>query len=282
MKSFYFWAVLACTAVGALAQDVHGHLNVGAAGQNQNDKLVFANGSDFEVNSQYVKLLTYTNATKYAGLYQGNITLTALHSVNLLGEPDPNAPAPGAFVVGQIVSVSGPEGGLFGFWETNSTTAPGLSIPTGTLNGDYRFDISESALGAGEPGGDAFGHIHGRRFTVSKPGIYRVGFRALDVSSNGAEGGPIHAPSDLLEIYFQGGVNIARVERLPEGKVGITFGAAAGYVWQLESKDDFSETTWTPVGEPVTGSDRFIAVEDGRPMASHRFYRLRAVGDGVP
>src|ERR1043166_1651376 len=156
MQKFVY--LLALGIVGALpiaAQDVHGHLNVGAAGQKQNDKLLFSNGRDFATASEYVKLLSFTNATKYAGYYQGNITLTALHSFDAFGEPDPSAPAPGSFIRAEIVSVKGPDGGAFGFWETNSTTDPTFSIPTGTSGASYAFDLSEADLGAGQPGGDA-------------------------------------------------------------------------------------------------------------------------------
>jgi hypothetical protein len=60
-----------------LTQD-HGHLNVGAVGRNQNDKLIFDNGAVFSTEFGYIKMLTYANAGRYAGHYQGNITLTAL------------------------------------------------------------------------------------------------------------------------------------------------------------------------------------------------------------
>ena len=56
----------------------HGHLNAGALGTNQNDKLFFANGADFVDSSGYVKTLTFTNGGRFAGYYEGNITLTSI------------------------------------------------------------------------------------------------------------------------------------------------------------------------------------------------------------
>src|SRR3982751_5364777 len=105
MKRIFALGLL-CSFFPVFAQD-HGHLNVGATSQNQGAKLTFDNGIDFTGN--YVKSLTFTNAGKFANSYQGNITLTALHSVNPFGEPVPNAPAPGAFIIGEIVSVQGPQ-----------------------------------------------------------------------------------------------------------------------------------------------------------------------------
>src|SRR4051812_21555944 len=101
------------------AQD-HGHLNVGAAGQSQGDKLIWSNGADFSASGAYVKTLLIATAQKYLGFFDGNITLTALHSIDAFGDPVVGGPAPGAFLVAEIISVAGPDGGAFGFWETNS------------------------------------------------------------------------------------------------------------------------------------------------------------------
>jgi hypothetical protein len=263
-------ASLALCPAAVQAQD-HGHLNVGAVAQVARAKLTFDNGPDF--TGDYVKTLTYTNAGKFANLYHGNITLTALHATDPFGEATPGAPAPGAFIVAEIVSVLGPEGGAFQFWETNSTTTPAASISTGTTNSTFRFELSDALLGAGEPGADPFGHIHGRRFTVTRPGLYTVGFRAYDVSKNGPSGGPIHTPSDVTEIHFQGDVGVTKVQ--PDtGGVRITFGAMAGYAWQLEAKESLSETRWTPIPAPVIGTDKLVEMNDERAAGFSRFYRV--------
>jgi hypothetical protein len=252
------------------AQD-HGHLNVGATAQAQDAKLRFDNGADF--GGDYVNTLTYTNGGKYANLYQGNITLTALHSVNAFGEPVLGATAPGSFIIAEIVSVHGPAGGEFQFWETNSTTEAAFHIPVATTNGAFRYELSEASLGAGQPGGDPYGHIHGRRFAVTKPGLYSIGFRTLDISTNGTGGGPIHTPSDVLHVYFQGDVNITHVE--PDvDHVHVTFGAQLGYTWQLQSKETFADASWTMIGAPVAGNDKLIEIEDDREVGFSRFYRL--------
>jgi len=265
-----FWTCALLCAATTRAQD-HGHLNVGATAQTNGAQLRFDNGADFI--GDYVKTLTFTNAGKFANLFQGNITLTALHSANAFGEPAPGAPAPGAFILAEIVSVQGPEGGQFQFWETNSTTLPAVSISTGNTNAGFKFELSEIALGAGEPGGDPYGHIHGRRFTLTKPGLYSIGFRALDISRNGPGGSPIHGASDILHVYFQGDVNITRVE--PDvDHVHVTFGAMLGYNWQLQSKDSFSEIKWTNISLPVVGNDKLTEIEDERPVGPGRFYRV--------
>lgn len=260
---------VAAATMSLRAQD-HGHLNVGSNGST----LAWDNGAIFAPATGYVKTLVYAASGKYVGRYQGNITLTAMHSKNAFGEIDPAAPKPGAFIVGEIVSVEGPAGGVFSFWESTSlTNEPTVSIPAGTTNAGFRFDVSEAALGAGQPDGDAYGHIHGRRFTVNLPGVYTVGFRAHDTSANGPDGGPLHSSSPIQLVTFQGGVNVG-LDIANEGQPIIWFGAQAGYIWQLQATDRVDAPTWTNLGQPVLGDDSFHALDAPEtPGGAQRFYR---------
>jgi hypothetical protein len=97
----------------------------------------------------------------------------------------------------------------------------------------------------------------------------------IDISTNGARSGPIHSPSDILLLQFQAGVNISGVE-VDEDQVHISLAAPAGLIWQIESKELFSESSWTPVGESFPGANRVQVITDDRPLGSQRFYR--AVG----
>lgn len=175
------------------------HLNAGAVGQNQNDQLVWANAAELASSSGYVQNLTLATSGRYAGYYNGNITFVALHNT------DAGGPALGSFIQAEIVSVAGPDGGFFGFWEgvdLGGGVTPTFNIATGSDNLSLRYTLSDASLGAGLPGQDPFGHIHGRRFTASEEGLYTVGFRAVDASVNGTGGGSIHAPSDIVYIQF--------------------------------------------------------------------------------
>src|SRR5690349_1583178 len=111
--------IVAC-ANSTFAQS-HGHLNIGAVGTGQGDQLTFDNAAIFSTNTGYIMTLTHTNGGTYAGYYQGNITLTALAATPSFGGPVPNAPAPGSQVWAEIVSVDGPAGGAFNFWDTGET-----------------------------------------------------------------------------------------------------------------------------------------------------------------
>jgi hypothetical protein len=253
-------------------QAQHGHLNAGAAGKSQGDPLIFANGADFTASSGYVKTLTYTNAATYAGYYQGNITLTALPTTAANAGPDPAASAPGSFIRFTLSRVEGPEGGAFGFWDVGAA-APSIQIASGGTSTNL-WGLSESD---GTTGADPFGHIHGRRFTATKPGIYKVSFQLFDTSTNGLNGAPIHSPSQSLAVFFEAGVNLQSIEP-DEDHTHVRFAAPAGSVWQVEASPSLDPQSWRAVGDVIAGDDLFHLVADETPVRGNRFYRLKAVG----
>ena len=250
----------------AFAQD-HGHFYVGAAGTNQNDQLIITNATDFATNTGYVKTLTFTNAGRYAGYFQGNITFEALSAFNFLGDPISGSAALGSWIHAQIVSVEGPANGVFSFWEAGATV-PTINIPCGTTSTNT-WHISNNN---GAPETDPFGHIHNRRFTATTPGVYVVSFKALDRSSNGVGGGPIHTDSEILKVYFQAGINLASFSRTGNFTTA-TFGGMANNTFHLEANSDLSTTNWTSV-DSIAGSDYFLTLSETN-TASQRFYRLR-------
>ena len=255
----------------AMAQD-HGHLNVGAAGTNQNDALVFDEPEIFELASDFVKTLIHTNTGRFAGYFVGNLTVTALSPTP--GHPAyaTNAAAPGSWIFAELSSVDGPAGGQFAFWEAGAVT-PTITLPTGTT-GTNTWRLSESD---GSSGTDPYGHIHGRRFTATLPGIYTVGFRALDFSANGTAGAPIHSASTELKIHFQAGDNIHSVQ--PEvNQTRVTFVARAGYNWQVQAATTLSPPNWSAIGSPVPGDDHFHEVVDASPVEGTRMFRV----EGAP
>jgi hypothetical protein len=263
---------IAASATDARAQD-HGHLNAGAESQIAGSKLIFANGQDFATNSLYVKTLTFTNGATYAGYFQGNTTLTVLPATPDFAGPDPFAPALGSYIFAQLVSLKGPAGGEFAFWDTGATT-PTFSIKSGET-GTNLWRLTEAD---GSPGTDPYGHIHGRRWTLNKPGLYVLGLRLFDLSSNGPDSGPIHAASEILYTYVQAGVNVLSVALTANEQPRIRFVAPLGTDWQLEASDSLNPgVAWTPVGDAVTGSDIIREALDEAPVAQRRFYRLRAI-----
>jgi hypothetical protein len=250
----------------------HSHLVAGAFGTHQNDPLIWINAADFITSSSYVKTLEYTNASRYAGYFQGGITPIVAAATPAHAGPEPNAPALGSYIQFSLACLSGPAGGTFDFWEATGSV-PALSLAPGQASTNL-FRLSESD---GSPGSDPYGHIHGRRFTATKPGLYQISFKLFDTSTNGVGGGPIHTPSAELPVWFQAGVNIVSVEPdYEEDHVHIRLAAPANTTWQLEASEQLGpHADWQPAGHPVTGADLMVErVHDSSP-GTHRFYRLR-------
>jgi hypothetical protein len=65
---------------------------------------------------------------------------------------------------------------------------------------------------------------HGRIYSVDRPGLYQVGFRFLDTSTNGSACGQSQAPSDRFHLWFQAGVTLASI-RAAANAVNLPFGA---------------------------------------------------------
>jgi hypothetical protein len=165
-------------------------------GKNQNDRLIWANGAEFIASSGYVKTLDYTNSGRYAGLFQGGITLTVLPATAEHAGPDPQAPALGSRIQFRMACLEGPEGGTFNFWESTGS-APAESLAPGRA-GTNLWVLSEND---GSSGLDPYGHIHGRRFTATQAGLYKIAFTAVETSTKG-DGGvrftPIRAVGCLV------------------------------------------------------------------------------------
>jgi hypothetical protein len=249
----------------------HGHLNVGALGILQDDPLSFVNGPDFAAASGYVKTLNYTNAGRFAGHFQGNVTLTVLPATAEHAGPDPAAPALGSFIRFRMSCLEAPADGLFGFWDSDAT-APSELLAAGQT-GTNLWALSEND---GTPGTDPYGHVHGRRFTANKAGAYKVAFQAVDTSTNGVNAGPMHSASPSLVVAFQAGI---LVSIKPDGnQLRVGYVAPTGGTWQLESAGLLDTVeSWVPIGEPVIGDDYRISVTADGTTQGPRFYRLKLI-----
>lgn len=266
------------TAIGALALAVsapaqdHGHLYISAYSQQPGAQLYFDNGAIFELASGYVKtLLLNTNPTsRYLGRYDGNITVTP-RSNNILRGADygPNAAAPGSVIHFQIALVEGPGGGVFEFWE-NTGTEPAVRVPVGV--GDTNLvKVSQSS---GAPGEDPWGHIHGRRFTATAPGLYHVTFVAFDLSTNGIAGKSNHLGSEAITIAFQAGFVIRSIART-NNTATIRFGTALTHDFTVQASTNLlSSNDWVNISAKLRGTDYFQTVQDPNATNAARFYRI--------
>jgi hypothetical protein len=254
----------------------HVHVNAGAIRTEQGAQLYFPNSNLFDTNAGYNVYLGFADSGSFSNLYQGaGVTFTALAGTLDNGGPAFGHAMTGAFLHLQFVSMSGPPGGVFGVWaqsETNPGTSDLLfSLPVGTSDGTNMFALSDSD---GSPGADPYGHIHGRTFTATQPGLYTLGCRILDTSANGTDGGPIHTPSELCYFYFQAGLTISPWES-DSNTFGVTFGTTAGKTYYVESSASLPATNWTTFAGPLAG-DNHLHTAVTNSSAPQLFFRLRS------
>ncbi|MFM8458972.1 MAG: hypothetical protein ACKOB0_08520 [Chthoniobacterales bacterium] len=187
------------------------------------------------------------------GWYASELTFTT--ETNALDSAD------GANPRIELVSVSGPTGGNFGFWEVGATN-PTWVRSTGWNSGQGNIP-SFPVIYYGE------NHAHGRAFTMDKPGDYTVRFRAVD--SNGA-----YAASANLTIVFRAQQPPQLAIGISGGNVSLSFTSRLNLSYDLQRCENLSSGEWIGV-EPHTfmnGDGGVRVLSDPVGGRSRAFYRL--------
>jgi hypothetical protein len=243
--------------------------------------------ADFTTNSGFVFTLTAgTTNDPYLGYYYtDDQVFIALAVTPDNGGPEPGAAALGTYVQIKLLAVQGPAGASFGFWETASngvdSTNLTWSVPVPYANGTNLIHVSESD---GSPGSDPYGHIHGRIYSMTKPGLYVATWQFVDTSTNGPNGGPVDLPSAPFSTYYQADLTIAGIAAVTNS-VNITFAAPSNQPDDLSTPPTnyklLSSPTlgngaiWSQVGDVIVGDDTLHIVSV--PMTnSAGFFRLSA------
>jgi hypothetical protein len=255
-------------------QAQHIHVNAGAISTTQDAQLYFPNGYVYDTNALYDVYLTFTNSGSFSNLYQAaGVTFTALASTPDNGGPAFGHAADGAFLQLQFISMSGPPSGEFTVWIQDvgnpANSHPLFTLPVGTNNGTNLLALSESD---GSYGSDPYGHIHGRTFTTTRPGLYTLGCRILDTSANGAGSGPIHTPSALYYLYFQAGLTISSCGR-SSNTFTVTFGTTGGKTYYVESTTKLAPPSWTTFAGPFAGNN-YLQTASTNSAAPNLFIRV--------
>jgi len=158
----------------------------------------------------------------------------------------------------EMVSVSGPPGGSFAFWEVGALE-PTILLPVGWAGTDASFPV----VFAGDT------HAHGRCFTMDKPGVYTLTFRAVDTTgallASEAQTITFNAlPAPKLSISAAG------------GSVALSFISRANLNYDLQVCTDLASGIWVNVEPHVSmnGDGRRIDVTDPLEARPKAFYRL--------
>jgi len=161
----------------------------------------------------------------------------------------------------ELVSVQGPAGGNFAFWEVGATT-PTWSRAAG-------WDSAQGGIPSFPVVVNGDGHTHGRCFTMDKPGTYTVVFRAVD-----AAGGFAASANKTLTFVAQQPPKLSIT--VAGGNASLSFTSRANLVYDLQVCTDLETGRWDNVGPHtfIDGSGDVRNMSDpmvGRPRA---FYRL--------
>ena len=250
--------------------------------------LVFVNGYLWDTNSYsgiypacVYMVKDDPNVPLYPGLYQSDVSFTALPATIFTGGPALFAAEFGSYIELVIRTVQGPPGGEIAFWKEDdefeaTSTARIFSVPVGTYNGTRRFNLTQSPEEGGWEG-DPFGHFHGRRWTANKPGLYTVGVQLIDTSTAGPGGAPNHSPSETNYFYFQAGLTVELLKKTNHTAV-LRFGLHGFKDYYLETSPTVDGTNWTTIfREPGAPHSDLHTVIDTNATDAVRFYRIRQV-----
>jgi hypothetical protein len=267
----------------------HDHLAAGATTNTPGATLIFQNDADFGGDVGFVFNLTAgTTNDPYLGYYYtDDLVFIALAATPDNGGPEPGAAALGTYVQIKLLSIEGPTGATFGFWETAQdgvdSTNLTWSLPVPFHNGTNLIHVSESD---GSPGSDPYGHLHGRIYSFDKAGLYKVTWQFVDTSTNGPNGpngGPVDSPSAPFYLYYQADLTTGGINVITNG-VNVTFacpsnipdsGVGPATNYELQSSPSVgTNAVWQPAGAVVVGDDHLHTITV--PVAGEAlFFRLK-------
>jgi hypothetical protein len=176
-------------------------------------------------------------------------------------EADSLNPANSAEPQIELLSVSGPAGGSFAFWEVGATS-PTWSRVAGWNSGQGGIPSFPVVVN-----GDT--HAHGRAFTMDRPGNYTVTFRAVD--ANG-----IFSASANHTIVFRAQQPPPLSISIVDGQVNLSFTSRANFVYDLQRCEDLATGDWENVELHtfLDGDGSVIPMTDPIGRKRQAFYRL--------
>jgi hypothetical protein len=105
-----------------------------------------------------------------------------------------------------------------------------------------------------------------------------VGFRVIDISTNGVGGTPLQSPSDVLLVRFQAGLWIEGMQTFTN-RVTVSFRSPPGISNLLEATTYLTSSNWFPAAAPLRGNNNLQTFVDTNVPVDRRFYRLRQLNN---
>ena len=111
-----------------------------------------------------------------------------------------------------------------------------------------------------------YGHLHGRAFTVNRPGNYTVVFRAID------ERGALQ-PSQEWTVTFNALLTPPLTLAVQDGEARLTFASRPGLTYDLQVSTTLAAGSWQTIAT-VDGTGEELALTDDLAGRARVFYRL--------
>jgi hypothetical protein len=181
--------------------------------------------------------------------FPGGWHASELTFTNEMGDADPRI---------ELVSVSGPAGGNFAFWEVGALE-PTWSRPSGWDEG--QGDAPGFAVVV-----DGDGHAHGRAFTMDRPGNYTVTFRAVDANR-------IFSVSANHTVIFRAQQPPQLSISIVGGNATLSFTSRDNFVYDLQRCEDLEGGNWSTIATR-DGTGSLIPMADPIGGRARAFYRL--------
>lgn len=170
--------------------------------------------------------------------------------------------AAGSLVRVELVSVSGPAGGSFSFWEAG-TSSPTWSRPTGwTAAGEDRPTIVVY-----EDPTTGYGHLHGRAFTIDREGTYTISFRAVDEAAQ-------RTPSPVKTVTFRAQAPPAVALSVGATNARLTFTTRLNLSYDLQVCEDLATDQWQTIASWWDGAATTREFLHPVGLKKRAFYRL--------
>ena len=166
--------------------------------------------------------------------------------------------AEGADPYVELISVEGPPGGQFAFWEVGATS------PTWARSSGWSASPEDTpsfpVVYFGEP------HTHGRAFTMDLPGQYSVSFRVVDWNARFSE-------SREYTISFQAQQPPALKIAISGDSIVLSFTSRHGFAYDLQQCLDLSSNAWETI-DFRAGNGGLQSLGFSRSGLGRGFYRL--------
>jgi hypothetical protein len=230
----------------------HDHIEVGQSPQNPTQ--LGLNGPGYQLSLFVPQGEPFSGyAPDFPGGYFA-CELTFTTDVNVLDSADGSDP------VIELVSVTGPTGAFFSFWESGST------IPTWSRSSGWKQTETDCPAFPVILGGET--HAHGRIFTTNQTGDYQIVFRAQDKNN-------LFLPSTDFTLTFHAQLPPPLSIRLQNGQARISFISREYLVYDLQVCTDLNANRWINVEGNIGIDGNGLKTECPLPLNYPRaFFRV--------